>query len=123
MGSRAASGRPVLVRRTSLAAAATVALLAAGTATLATAAGGDARVVLKDVAFNKPLVRIHPGARVTWSWEDPYTNHNIHSRSSPRFKGASTRQKGTYTVRFTKKGTYRYECTIHPGMYGTVVVK
>lgn len=123
MGSRAACRRPVLVRRTSLAAAATVALLAAGAATLAAVADGGVRVVLKDVAFNKPVVRIHPGARVTWSWEDPYTNHNIHSRRSPRFKGASTRQKGTYTVRFTKQGTYRYECTIHPGMYGTVVVK
>jgi plastocyanin len=27
------------------------------------------------------------------------------------------------TVRFTKKGTYRYYCDVHPGMVGTVVVK
>ncbi len=29
----------------------------------------------------------------------------------------------TYTVTFTKKGTYPYACLIHPGMIGKVVVK
>ena len=122
MDRRAVSGRPVPVRRTSLAAAAAVALLAA-TGTAQAGSSADARVVLKGIAFHSAVVRIHPGARVTWSWQDPYTDHNIHSRGLPRFKGASSRQTGTYSVRFTKAGTYRYECTIHPHMYGTVIVK
>ena len=29
----------------------------------------------------------------------------------------------SYSVVFKKKGTYKYHCTIHPGMQGTIVVK
>lgn len=29
----------------------------------------------------------------------------------------------TYTITFSKKGTYPYACLIHPGMIGKVVVK
>jgi plastocyanin len=29
----------------------------------------------------------------------------------------------TLRVRFTKAGTYRFECTFHPGMNGQVVVR
>jgi plastocyanin len=29
---------------------------------------------------------------------------------------------GTYTVRFTRPGAYRYVCTIHPNMKGRVIV-
>ncbi len=121
MRSRAVFGRPVLVGGASLAAVAAAALI--GVSGAGAASSGDARVVLKNIAFTKATVRIHRGARVTWSWQDPYTDHNIHSRGTPRFKGASARQTGTYTVRFTKPGTYRYECTLHPRMYGTVIVK
>jgi plastocyanin len=33
---------------------------------------------------------------------------------------------GTYSVRFTKAGTYRYRCLVHPNvaaMKGTIVVR
>ena len=29
----------------------------------------------------------------------------------------------TYSVTFTKRGTYAFACLIHPGMIGKVVVK
>ncbi len=34
-----------------------------------------------------------------------------------------TRPPKPFNVRFTKAGTYRYFCDVHPGMIGTVVVK
>ena len=40
-----------------------------------------------------------------------------------RFKSSTTKQKGTYSVRFAQSGTFRYHCTIHPGMNGSVVVR
>jgi plastocyanin len=30
---------------------------------------------------------------------------------------------GSYSVTFAKRGTYYYECTIHPGMQGRIVVR
>jgi plastocyanin len=43
------------------------------------------------------------------------TFRSVHSR---------TQVTGTYTVRFTRKGTFNYHCTIHveEGMRGKIVV-
>ncbi len=119
---RAASGRPVVVRGAVAAALAAAALLALpGAGTTAT---GDAKVSLEHIAFVKAKVTIRRGHRVTWTWNNgPYVAHNIHSVGRPRFPGASDKVKGTHTVRFTKRGTYRYTCTLHPGMNGRVVVR
>jgi plastocyanin len=114
-----------LARGTLLAALAAV--LAAGAAALpATAAAPkrSARVVLKDIALHPARVVIARGGTVTWAFRDAGVTHNVTSRGGHRFKGSGNRQGGSYRVRFTKKGTYRYECTIHPGaMDGTVVVR
>jgi len=48
----------------------------------------------------------------------------------PSYDGAGYHTSGlpgpdgrlSYTLTFTKAGRYRYECTIHPGMRGTVIV-
>ena len=121
--SRAASGRPVAV----LAGLATASLVAAaltvgGAHVAAAAQPAGAKVVLKDIAFKSAVTSIRTGQRVTWSWEDPYATHNIHSVGLPRFKGATARRTGAHTVRFARKGTYRYTCTLHPGMNGRIVV-
>lgn len=82
-----------------------------------------ASVSLKNIAFTPATVRVRTGGRVTWTWRDPSVFHNIHAIGKPRFPGRTARKTGTYTVRFTKAGTYRYECTLHPGMTGRVIVR
>ena len=80
--------------------------------------------MLRDIAFHAKVTKIRVGQRVRWRWADgKYVAHNIHSVGSPRFAGATARTAGTWTVRFARKGTYRYTCTLHPGMNGTVVVR
>ena len=87
-------------------------------------ASGDRRVVLEDIAFAPETVRVKRGARVTWVWRDGATPHDVRSRGRPRFRGTGARTQGRHTVRFTKQGTYRYVCTIHPlAMSGRVVVR
>ena len=116
---RAAFTRPVPVLGAALLTAAL-----GGTAHAAPApAPATAKVVLKDVAFHRATTVVRVGGRVTWSWQDPYVTHNIHATGSRRFRGASARQKGTYTVRFARAGTYAYRCTLHPGMNGRIVVR
>jgi plastocyanin len=50
-------------------------------------------------------------------------SHNVTSRGAPRFRSSPTKMTGTWSVRFAKAGTYRYVCTLHPGMAGRVVVR
>lgn len=119
---RAAFGRPVPARAASLVAVAVVTSLAGATGAIAVGSGSAATVVLKDIAFHRAVTRIHPGQRVTFTWKDPYVTHNVHAVGRLRFPGASARQSGSYSIRLSRKGTYRYECTLHPGMKGSIVV-
>jgi plastocyanin len=101
------------------AAALTVALATPATA----AAPSTAKVVLKDIAFHKSSVTIRRGGTVTWRWDDGRVGHDVTSRGTLRFKSSTTKQTGTWRIRFTKAGTYRYVCTVHPGMAGRVIVR
>jgi plastocyanin len=76
-------------------------------------------VTLKNLAFQPGTLSIKRGDSVTWLWRDG-TEHNVtfhgfHSR---------TQEHGSYTLRFTKSGTFNYRCTIHEseGMRGKIVV-
>ena len=80
-------------------------------------------VTLKDISFKSAKTTIHRGQSVTFSWQDGDTPHNVSSRGAKKFKSSATKTKGTYRVRFTSAGTYRYVCTIHPGMAGRIIVK
>ena len=116
--------RPPLIAVLSSAvlAGALVAPAVAAPPTAHTAAAG-AHVTLKNISFMPSTVTIKRGQTVTWTWKDGTTAHNVTSEGKLRFKSASSRQKGSYTVRFTKPGTYHYVCTIHFGMTGKVVVR
>jgi plastocyanin len=77
-------------------------------------------VTLKNIRFHPGNLSINRGDSVTWLWRDGGTEHNVtghgfHSR---------TQAKGSFTVRFTHRGTFNYHCTIHvsEGMKGTIVV-
>ena len=65
------------------------------------------------------------GGKVRLSWSGS-NDHNVKFRKVPKGaskKGAGFRTSGSFTRSFSKRGTYRYVCTIHEaaGMKGTVV--
>ena len=86
-------------------------------------AAGTRTVVVEDIDFKPRTVTIHKGSTVRWSFRDGPTEHNVRSRGRPRFTGSSVKSTGTHAVRFRRSGTYRYVCTLHPGMAGRVVVR
>jgi plastocyanin len=106
-----------------------LAALAVGTtmAVIPTGAFGGARsasghtVVLKELSFHPPTLNIRRGDSVTWLWRDGGTEHNV------TFNGfhSRTQGQGSYTVKFTRRGTFSYRCTIHvaSGMRGKIVVR
>jgi plastocyanin len=83
-----------------------------------------ATVTLKDIAFNPAKVTIRRGGSVTFRWADGDSPHNVTpARRGPRFRRLATRKSGSAVVRLTRRGTYRFTCTIHPGMAGRIVVR
>ncbi len=103
------------------------ALALASAALIPAAALGGARaavrhtVTLKNFRFHPGSLTINRGDTVTWGWHDGETEHNV------TFHGfhSHTQSSGTYTVRFTRAGTFNYHCTIHvsEGMKGKIVVR
>jgi len=81
------------------------------------------QVVLRDIDFSPRTVTVRRGGSVRWTWRDGRTPHDVTSRGRPRFRSSATKDTGTHLVRFTRRGTYRYVCTIHPGMAGKVIVR
>jgi plastocyanin len=105
-----------LVAVTSVAASLTSALAAAPPRAHA---AGTTTVTLKDISFKKSTVMIAKGASVRWLWKDGDAPHNVTFAT----KHSKTQKTGSYSLRFARTGTFRYHCTIHPGMDGKVVVR
>lgn len=81
----------------------------------------------QNIVFTPAHVAIHPGDRVTWKFLDAKLRspHTVTSRGSQRFKDSpNPRLTGSFTVTFKKRGTYRFECTVHPAsMSGVITVR
>jgi plastocyanin len=101
--------------------AATVAAALGGAAAPVGAAGRA--VTLKDISFAPKRLAVSKGATVTFRWRDGGTRHDVTSVGHRRFKSIASRTAGDRSVRFSRAGTYRYVCTLHPGMAGSIVVR
>jgi plastocyanin len=113
------------MRSRTLACALAALAVAAGTAIPALAIGGahsasTHTVTLSHIRFHPGALSIKRGDTVTWLWEDKGTKHNV---TGSGFK-SRTMATGSFSVRFTKAGTFNYHCTIHvkEGMVGKIVV-
>lgn len=99
-----------------------VALAGLGGQVASSGAAAGRTVTLKNIAFSPKSLSISKGTTVTFAFRDGTTAHNVTSVGSKRFKTISTRSSGTQKRTFTTAGTYRYECTLHPGMTGRIIV-
>ncbi len=94
-------------------------VLAAATAGAAFAA--DATVGIKSFKFMMMDVSVSPGSTVTWVNNDEEP-HTVTSETGLFASGGlDTGQK--FSFKFTQPGIYKYRCSIHPQMVGTVTVK
>jgi plastocyanin len=80
-------------------------------------------VTIQGFAFHPSTLTVSPGTKVTFINEDS-VQHTATGSAGSSFIASGTLNKGqSYTVTFTKAGTYSYICTIHPNMHGEVIVK
>lgn len=96
---------------------------AAGATLGAAFANGDAAATLKiaNFAFMPKSVTVKAGTAVTWTNQDDET-HTVTSITKD-FKSKPLSAGDGFTYTFTTPGTYKYFCSLHPFMTGTIVVE
>jgi plastocyanin len=99
-----------------------LALTLAAVAAVPASGAATKSIAVKDDFFSPKATTVSKGTTVVWRWrgESP---HNVVVTSGPvKFKSVVQRS-GTFRKRVTRRGTYKYVCTIHAGMTGTLRVK
>lgn len=75
---------------------------------------------------NPAVDTVVAGTTVTWKWGSTgATPHTVQSKSTPGF-ASSAELVGfgaTVAVTFPAAGTFQYDCALHPGMTGRIVVQ
>lgn len=98
------------------------AVVAAALGGSALSAGAATSVKLRDNLFAPTSKTVTKGTTVVFRWAGK-APHNVTVVKGPVKFHSSTKTSGTYTKRFTRKGTYSIVCTVHPGMHLTLRVK
>jgi plastocyanin len=107
--------RPALLWLTSA-----VAAIVAGFAITA-AASASADVKIDNFSFNAQTITVPAGTEIRWTNHDDIPHTVVSEDKSFKSKVLDTDERFTYTL--TKPGTYKYFCSLHPKMTGTVVVQ
>ncbi|HEY7229087.1 MAG TPA: cupredoxin family copper-binding protein [Pseudolabrys sp.] len=86
----------------------------------APASAEEVAVKIGNFTFGPQEVKVKAGTTVTWTNDDDIP-HTVVSQNNFRSKVLDTDAKYSFT--FTTPGTYKYFCSLHPHMTGTVVVE
>jgi hypothetical protein len=75
---------------------------------------GDAMVKIEGLTFNHQKVVIDRGRAVRWIFNDPFV-HDVTTANGPTAFGSQHLKNGQgWHRKFTRPGTYRVYCTLHP---------
>lgn len=77
-------------------------------------------IEIKDFSFGPMMLTVPAGATVTWTNKDEEPHTVFSSDDVFKSKALDTDEKFSFT--FTKPGTYKYFCSVHPKMVGAIVV-
>ncbi len=96
------------------------ALLLALAAAPASATDANA-IVMKNFNFMPMALTVPAGTTVTWTNEDgePHTVTSVDGI----FRSGALDTNDSFKFKFDKPGVYKFLCTIHPRMTGTITVK
>ena len=90
---------------------------------LATSLGaraGETVISIREFMFSPTALTVPAGTTVRWKNLDgePHTVRSVDAT----FKSDALDQNDSFAFKFDQPGTYRYVCSIHPQMVGTIVV-
>jgi plastocyanin len=103
-----------------------IAMIAGRSRTLATAAvenkaSGEIAVGIENFAFSPGTITVPAGSTVRWINQDD-SPHNI-AAEDKSFKSKTLDTGDNFSYTFAKPGAYKYYCSLHPRMTGTILVK
>ena len=76
-------------------------------------------VFMQNLSFVPETRTVTVGTTVVWINKDDV----LHNVTSTEFQSSQNLARGAnHSVTFNEVGSYDYECTLHPGMTGTIVV-
>ena len=78
-------------------------------------------VTIQNLTFTPSPLMVPVGTTVTWTNQDS-TTHRVISDTGA-FESKNLNPGNTYSFKFTRSGTYKYHCPIHPNMKGTIIVQ
>jgi plastocyanin len=82
-----------------------------------------ATVTIDNFAFAPAALTVAPGTKVTWDNKDEEPHTVISADGGLLFKSPALDTDDKFSFTFNKPGTYKYFCSVHPHMVGTIVVK
>jgi plastocyanin len=89
----------------------------------ATEADGDTVAVsMKDIQFVPKVVTVKVGQTVVWTNTES-VQHDVRALKGAKFQSALFGEGGTYEFTPKTAGTVEYDCSVHPGMVGTLNVE
>ncbi|MBA3734805.1 MAG: hypothetical protein H0W90_06355 [Actinobacteria bacterium] len=77
--------------------------------------------VVRDYAFAAQRVSLRRGATFTWRFRGG-VDHDVTFASGPAGFASPSMRSGTFSYRFTRRGTYRLFCSLHPARMTQLVV-
>jgi plastocyanin len=99
-------------------------VLVAAIAAVPIADAATSSVGVRDNFFTPKTKTIKKNGSVKFSWSKADNPHNVtFSKKAGRPKNCGTKSSGTCTRKFKTRGTFKYVCTIHFGMKGSIRVK
>jgi plastocyanin len=79
-------------------------------------------VTISNYAFAPNTLTIAAGSKVVWVNRDD-DPHTVKSTTDDVLKSPALDTNDQFAFTFTKPGTYRYFCTLHPHMQGEIIVR
>lgn len=79
-----------------------------------------AKVRIPSLTYMPPTLTVKKGTTVVWT-NASHTSHSATRRGA--FDTGVIRPGRSASIRFNRKGTFAYFCTIHPFMHGKIIVR
>jgi plastocyanin len=80
------------------------------------------QVTIRLVKFSPETIEVKTGQTVEWA-NDDLTPHTVTSQGAGDLNSGSIDAGASWRHTFTQAGSFRYYCTFHPEMKGTILVK